>query len=92
MFEILVLYKKLDEIQNFIFQTLPFLLSGELFPSDVRAFCKGLTRSAASLLIVANLKLYNNLLEPKVGIGGAYYLYTAVIAASFPGNQSISVH
>jgi len=65
-------------------QTLPFLLSGELFPSDVRAFCKGLTRSAASLLIVANLKLYNNLLEPRVGIGGAYYLYTAVIAASFP--------
>ena len=33
-------------------QTLPQLLSGELFPSDVRAFCKGLTRSATCGFLV----------------------------------------
>merc|ERR1719414_1191076 len=64
-------------------QTLPFLLSGELFPSDVRAFCKGLTRSAACLLLVANLKVYP-VLEAWVGIGGAFYLFAGVLVAAVP--------
>ena len=33
-------------------QTLPFLLSGELFASDVRALCKGLCRGVTSALLI----------------------------------------
>ena len=44
-------------------QTLPQLLSGELFPSDVRAFCKGLTRSATCGFLVIGSNLYKNLHE-----------------------------
>ena len=39
-------------------QTLPFLLSGELFASDVRAVCKGLCRGITCALLIVSLKLY----------------------------------
>merc|ERR1712200_92486 len=39
-------------------QTLPLLLSGELFPTDVRATCKGLTRSWTCILLIISLKLF----------------------------------
>ena len=39
-------------------QTLPFLLSGELFASDVRAVCKGLCRGITCALLILSLKLY----------------------------------
>ena len=64
-------------------QTLPFLLSGELFPSDIRAFCKGLTRSLACLFLVANLKLYP-FLESQIGISGSFYLFGATLAMLGP--------
>ncbi len=38
--------------------TLPTLLSGELFPSDVRAFCKSLSLCAQSVFLVINLKVH----------------------------------
>jgi len=64
-------------------QTLPFLLSGELFPSDIRAFCKGLTRSFACLLLVANLKLYPYL-GSHLGIGGTFSMFGGVLLLSVP--------
>merc|ERR1719483_1236295 len=33
-------------------QTLPLLLSGELFPADVRASCKGLTRAITCIFLI----------------------------------------
>ena len=39
-------------------QTLPLLLSGELFPSDVRPICKGIARCIQCILLVICLKVY----------------------------------
>ena len=64
-------------------QTLPYLLSGELFPSDVRAFCKGLTRSVTCVLLVLGLKMYP-ILEDWLSIYGTFYLFAAVLAFSLP--------
>ena len=56
-------------------QTLPSLLSGELFPSDVRAFGKGLTRSATCGFMLISLKVYPIL---SANLGKKIY-YTATI-------------
>ena len=56
-------------------QTLPSLLSGELFPSDVRAFGKGLTRSATCGFMLISLKVYPILsanLGKKIDLGFLY--------------------
>ena len=42
-------------------QTLPLLLSGELFPSDVRPICKGIARSIQCILLVICLKVFLNM-------------------------------
>ena len=42
-------------------QTLPLLLSGELFPSDVRPICKGIARSIQCILLVICLKVIKNI-------------------------------
>ena len=64
-------------------QTLPFLLSGELFPSDIRAFCKGITRSFACLLLIGSLKMFP-WIEDMIGLHGSFYLFSAVIIVSTP--------
>merc|ERR1719219_1005283 len=64
-------------------QTLPSLLSGELFPSDVRAFGKGLTRSATCGFIVISLKMYP-LFESALGVHGTFYLFSGVLLLSLP--------
>ena len=64
-------------------QTLPYLLSGELFPSDIRAFCKGLTRSVACILLVLGLKMYP-VLEHWFSVSGTFYLFAGVLAFSLP--------
>jgi len=64
-------------------QTLPYLLSGELFPSDIRAFCKGLTRSVACILLVLGLKMYP-VLEHWCSVSGTFYLFAVVLAVSLP--------
>lgn len=64
-------------------QTLPYLLSGELFPSDIRAFCKGLTRSVACVLLVLGLKMYP-VLERVIFVSGTFYVFAAVLAFSLP--------
>ena len=64
-------------------QTLPFLLSGELFPSDIRAFCKGLTRSFACVLLIGGLKMFP-WLESVLGLHGTFYLFSAVMISCTP--------
>ena len=64
-------------------QTLPFLLSGELFPSDIRAFCKGLTRSFACLLLIGSLKMFPSL-ENWIGIHGTFYSFSVVMLVCTP--------
>ena len=64
-------------------QTLPFLLSGELFPSDIRAFCKGLTRSFACLLLMGSLKMFLPL-EKWIGMHGIFYSFSVVMLVCTP--------
>ena len=64
-------------------QTLPFLLSGELFPADIRAFCKGLTRSFACLLLIGSLKMFP-LIEQGIGLHGTFYCFSAVMLVCTP--------
>ena len=64
-------------------QTLPFLLSGELFPSDIRAFCKGLTRSFACLLLIGSLKMFP-WIESTIGLHGTFYSFSAVMVICTP--------
>ena len=64
-------------------QTLPFLLSGELFPSDIRAFCKSNTRSIACIFLVISLQLYP-WLEDQINNSGTFYLYAGVIIICTP--------
>ena len=54
------------------------LLSSELFPSEVRAFCKGLTRSFACNLLVLSLKFYP-LMEEKLALYGTFFLFAAIL-------------
>ena len=65
-------------------QTLPFLLSGELFASDVRAVCKGLCRGITCALLIVSLKLYPALQSSAIGLPGTFYLFAACMAASVP--------
>jgi len=64
-------------------QTLPFLLSGELFPTDVRATCKGLTRSWTCILLVISLKLFP-LIETSLTLHGTFAAFALVLLIFFP--------
>lgn len=64
-------------------QTLPQLLSGELFPSDVRAPCKGAARAATAALLLAGLKAFPAA-EAALGPGGAFAALAAGLAAAAP--------
>ena len=64
-------------------QTLPLLLSGELFPSDVRAFGKGLTRSATCGFMVISLKLYPYC-ESLFGVQGTFYSFAVLLLLALP--------
>ena len=65
-------------------QTLPFLLSGELFANDVRAVCKGLCRSITCVLLIVGLKLYPVLQSSALGLPGTFLLFAGCISASIP--------
>lgn len=64
-------------------QTLPFLLSGELFPSDVRAICKGLTRSWTCILLVVSLKLFPHM-EAALTLSGTFLTFGLVLVLFLP--------
>ena len=64
-------------------QTLPNLLSGELFPSDIRAFGKGLTRAATCGFLVLALKLFP-LLQSQLNLHGTFFLFSGILLIALP--------
>ena len=64
-------------------QSLPTLLSGELFPADIRAFGKGLTRSLACLLMLGSLQMFP-CLQHWIDMYGTFYAFGVVILACTP--------
>merc|ERR1719245_815528 len=52
-------------------QTLPFLLSGELFPTDIRAICKSFSRCWTTVLLLVSLKLYP-FIEHSISLPGTF--------------------
>ena len=69
---------------NFLFRHLMLVFfAGELFPSEVRANCKGLTRSFSCILLVISLKLFP-VLESLITFQGTFYLFAAILALSVP--------
>ncbi len=64
-------------------QTLPTLLSGELFASEVRALCKGFCRAFACACLLGTLKSFPAL-EGAVGLPGAFLLLAGMLAAAAP--------
>jgi len=59
-------------------QTLPSILSGELFPSDVRATCKGLTRSITCIFLMLSLKLYP-VFEENIHVFGTFIMFSSLL-------------
>ena len=82
-------YSNLTKIKNCFSRSLYFskndssLFSGELFPSEVRAFCKGLTRSFSCILIVVSLKFFP-VLESNLTFYGAFYFFAGILLLSVP--------
>lgn len=64
-------------------QTLPMLLSGELFSSDVRALGKSMIRSLTCMFLVISLKTYPAL-QSTLDIYGTFYFFSIVLAVSAP--------
>ncbi|TRY81048.1 hypothetical protein TCAL_10367 [Tigriopus californicus] len=64
-------------------QTLPMLLSGELFSSDIRALGKSMIRSLTCVFLVISLKTYPAL-QGTLDIYGTFFLFSIVLAGSAP--------
>jgi hypothetical protein len=57
--------------------------SGELFPSEVRSFCKGLSRSFSCILLVVTLKFFP-VLQSSLTLYGTFYFFAAILLLSVP--------
>lgn len=64
-------------------QPMPLLMSSELYPSDIRAFCKSVSRSITCVLIVITLKVFP-ILEKSLHLSGSFYLYCGVVLFGLP--------
>merc|ERR1719483_1340285 len=64
-------------------QTLPLLLSGELFPADVRASCKGLTRAITCIFLVLSVKMYPQL-ESILSLYGTFFMFSIFLIIFLP--------
>jgi len=64
-------------------QTFPNLLSGELFPNDIRARCKGMIRAVSALLSFLMLKLFPYM-EYQLGLYGSFWSLAACLALMLP--------
>lgn len=62
-------------------QTMPHLLSGELYPDDLRAKGKAISRAITGILILLTLKSYLPL-KNAITDYGVFYLYAGVILCS----------
>ena len=64
-------------------QSMPNLLSGELYPGDLRAKGKAMSRAITCILILLTLKFYLPL-KNAITDYGVFYLYAGVILCSLP--------
>ena len=64
-------------------QSMPHLLSGELYPGDLRAKGKAMSRAITCILILLTLKFYLPL-KNAITDYGVFYLFAGVILASLP--------
>ena len=64
-------------------QPMPLLMSSELYPSDVRALCKGISRALTCLFTIISLKLFP-ILEKHLHLSGSFYFYCGVILCGLP--------
>ena len=64
-------------------QCMPHLLSGELYPGDLRAKGKAMSRAITCILILLTLKFYLPL-KNAITDYGVFYLYAGVILCSLP--------
>ena len=64
-------------------QSMPHLLSGELYPGDLRANGKAISRAITCILIFLTLKVYLPL-KNAITDYGVFYLYAGVILFSLP--------
>ena len=62
---------------------MPLLMSSELYPSDIRAACKGVSRAITCLLIVTSLKIFP-LLVSSLQMSGCFFLYCGVVGVGVP--------
>jgi len=68
---------------NWGIEQMPLLMASELYPSELRAFCKGISRSITCILIVVALKLFP-LMENSVNLYGTFYIYSGIVLFFFP--------
>ena len=64
-------------------QSMPHLLSGELYPGDFRAKGKSLSRAITCLFIMLSLKLYLPL-KDYLSDCGVFFFYSCIIILSVP--------
>ena len=64
-------------------QTLPSLLSGELYPSDVRSALKGFTRSVTCIFIMLPLYLFP-VIEESLQLHGTFFAFAGALLFAFP--------
>ena len=64
-------------------QTLPTLLSGELYPSDARSSLKGFTRSVTCLLVMIVLYLFP-IVEELLQLYGVFYSFACILLLAIP--------
>ena len=64
-------------------QTLPGLLSGELYPSDARSALKGFTRSVSSIFVMFPLYLFP-IVKESLQLYGTFFTFAGILLFAFP--------
>ena len=64
-------------------QTIPYLLSSELFPNDARARCKGLIRAISAVFSFSMLKVFPYL-EDTFGLYGSFWGLASILFLLLP--------
>ena len=64
-------------------QTIPYLLSSELFPNDARARCKGLIRAISAIFSFSMLKVFPYL-EDFFGLYGSFWGFASILFLILP--------
>ena len=64
-------------------QSLPSLLSSELYPSDVRSTLKGFSRSVTCIFIMLSLNLFP-FIEERLDLHGTFFAFAGALLFAFP--------